>query len=137
MQDCFKSSWAEHKRLHKKTSEWFCDQLQRATYEVRVQSWVRHVRNKTKEIGDSVSVTFVVDTNSANTTDPTLYTYLVLRATERTRFFSFIVFLEVERKYLVWSCVMFSPLVSQGHSRKKAHQYRIGHWGQTSKLTTK
>ncbi len=46
-------------------------------YEVRVQSWVRHVRNKTKEIDDSVLVTFDVDTNSANMTDPTLYTYLV------------------------------------------------------------
>ena len=43
----------------------------------RIQSRVRHVRNKTKEINDSVLVTFDVDTNSANMTDPTLYTYLV------------------------------------------------------------
>ncbi len=47
------------------------------TYEVRIQSWVRHVWNTTKEIDDSVLVSFHVDTNSANMTDPTLYTYLV------------------------------------------------------------
>ncbi len=46
-------------------------------YEVRIQSRVRHVRNKTIEIDDSVLVTFDVDTNSANMMDPTLYTYLV------------------------------------------------------------
>ncbi len=43
-------------------------------YEVRIQSRVCHVWNKTKEIDDSVLVTFDVDTNSANMTDPTLYT---------------------------------------------------------------
>ncbi len=50
-------------------------------YKVRIQSRVRHVRNKTIEIDDSVLVTFDVDTNSANMMDPTLYTYLVRRAT--------------------------------------------------------
>ncbi len=52
-------------------------QTKQYSYEVSIQSWVRHVRNKTKEIDDSVLVTLDVDTNSANMTDPTLYTYLV------------------------------------------------------------
>ncbi len=56
-----------------------CVSFLESEYEVSIQSRVRHVRNKTKEIVDSMLVTFDVDTNSANMTDPTLYTYLVYR----------------------------------------------------------
>ncbi len=51
----------------------WCSLAQNRNYEVRILSRVRHVRHETKEIDDSVLVTFDVDTNSANLTDPTLY----------------------------------------------------------------
>ncbi len=63
-ESCKEKMWATHERLTITT---------RYVYKVGSVMF----GNKTKETDDSVSVTFVVDTNSANTTDPTLYTYLV------------------------------------------------------------